>query len=192
MEENKITNNTDKSEEQPKHAGGRPLKFESVEALQMLIDRFFASCDPHLSKRKVIRMKVEGGQYIDEEEYVTEQQPYTISGLALALNTNRRTLLNYQDPEHFSSDISPELIDQFIHTITRAKARCEEFNERLLLDPNNRNSKGATFNLTNNFGWSDKQEIDHTTLGKEIKAPIILSNIDVRNASAEAEATDGN
>jgi hypothetical protein len=33
---------------------------------------------------------------------MTTQPPYTLSGLARALRVNRTTLLNYQDPAHYS------------------------------------------------------------------------------------------
>lgn len=35
-------------------------------------------------------------------------------------------------------------------------------------------------------------KVDHTTKGKEFKAPVILSSIDPRNVGTETEATDGN
>lgn len=140
---------------------GRPLKFKDPVALQEAIDAYFGSCDPHIAKRKVKVPKADGSHYWAEEEYMTDQQPYTITGLALALDTNRYTLLNYQDPEHYPDDVPEDIREEFIDTITRAKAKCEAYNERLLLDPENRNSKGVTFNLTNNFGWKDKTEVEH-------------------------------
>lgn len=147
---------------------GRPFKFESVEELNGKIEQYFGSCDPHIAKHKVKVAKADGGFYWGEEEYMTEQIPYTISDLALALGTNRQTLLNYEDPEHYPEDMDETLREGLIDTIMRAKARCEAYNERLLLDPNNRNSKGTTFNLSNNFGWKDKQEVEQRNSGEVV------------------------
>lgn len=100
---------------------GRPNKFKTVEEMQKAIDEYFAYCE-------------ENGK------------PYTISGLAYALDTTRRTLLDYQDNEKFS------------HTITKAKAKIERFNEELLFSKDVP-TVGVIFNLKNNYNWADKQEI---------------------------------
>jgi hypothetical protein len=101
----------------------RPLKFQSVEELQQKIDEYFEMCDE-------------------------KGKPYTISGLAYYLDTNRQTLLNYEGR------------DEFFDTITRAKARIEAFVEESLWQP--KIATGVMFNLKNNFGWQDKQSLEHS------------------------------
>lgn len=101
---------------------GKPLKFESVEELQTMIDAYFEECD-------------------------AEGTPYTISGLACALDTTRRTLLDYEDKEKYA------------HTIKRAKSKIEAFNERMLYSKDVPTT-GVIFNLKNNYGWKDTQEIE--------------------------------
>ena len=103
-------------------SGGRPLKYTSVKAMQKDIDKYFAECD-------------ENGK------------PYTVSGLAYALGTNRQTLINYEDKE------------EFFDTIKGAKAKIERFNEELLYSKD-APTVGVIFNLKNNYGWKDKQEIE--------------------------------
>ena len=62
--------------------------------------------------------------------------PPTVTGLALALGfTSRQALLNYQ--------AKPEFVD----TITRAKARVEQYAEERLFDRDG--SNGAQFSLRN-------------------------------------------
>lgn len=73
--------------------------------------------------------------------------PYTITGLALALDLDRKSLLNYSKEE------------EFFHTIKKAKQKVEEFLEMCLYK---QSVTGVIFNLKNNFGWVDKQEIDTT------------------------------
>jgi hypothetical protein len=105
---------------------GRPLKFETVEMLQEKIDAYFNECDE-------------------------KEEPYTITGLALALNTTRETLLDYEDKEEFSD------------TVKRAKLKCENFAEKHLFKGKN-GVVGAIFNLKNNYSrWVDKQEIINKT-----------------------------
>lgn len=98
---------------------GRPLKFKSVEELQEKIDAYFASCDE-------------------------ENEPITITGLALALDTTRDTLCDYGEKAEFSD------------TIKIAKLRVENAYEKRLI---RRGNGGDVFALKN-FGWKDTKDID--------------------------------
>lgn len=102
----------------------RPLKFKSVEELQEKIDQYFMMCDE-------------------------KDKPYTITGLALALDTTRRTLLDYEEKDEFS------------HTVKKAKLRCENYAEENLFT--SKNTAGIIFNMKNNYDWRDKQEIDQNS-----------------------------
>ena len=129
-------------------AGGRPLKFQSVEELQILIDNYFKKMDE-------------------------EKRPYTITGLALALDTTRETLLDYQKKDEFSEqDFNHN--QKFSDTIHKAKLRCENYAEESLWKP--KVATGVIFNLTNNYKrWKQKQEHGFTDKdGKDIyPTPII-------------------
>lgn len=104
---------------------GRPLKFENPDQLALMCDGYFKLCD----ERK---------------------EPYTVTGLALFLDTTRETLLDYEDDR-------PEYSD----TVKKAKARCENYVEKYLFT--GKNVVGAIFNLKNNYkGWKDKQETELT------------------------------
>ena len=94
---------------------GQPLKFKSAEALQKKIDGYFSKCDD-------------------------KEKPYTISGLAYALNSCRQTLLNYAER------------DEYLDTVKRAKLKIEAYAEESLFIA--RNTNGIMFNLKNNFGWN--------------------------------------
>ena len=76
--------------------------------------------------------------------------PLTITGLALALGTNRQTLINYQK----------NLGGEFDTIIKKAKLMVEGYAEQYLYT--GRNVAGAIFNLKNNYGWIDKKEIEHS------------------------------
>jgi len=95
-------------------------KFEDAGELRERIDSYFADCD-------------------------AQKKPYTITGLALALGTNRQTLLRYEN----------EYEDQEIADLIRqAKARCEADVEQRLLTGKG-SPAGAIFWLKNNAGWRD-------------------------------------
>ena len=123
---------------------GRPPMYKNKEEIQEKIDAYFEEC-----KGKILTDD-EGNIITDKygEAIYIDKKPLTITGLALALGFNsRQSLLNYQDKE------------EFVDTITRAKARVEQYAEERLFDKNGAN--GAKFSLANNFeGWKEKQEID--------------------------------
>lgn len=155
---------------QPKHPGGRPLKFQSVEELQKKIDEYFYNCDSHVidttewvearDYKGKLKKDENGLNYLVEvtHKVYTEQIPYTVTGLALALGTNRSTLVNY------------ETRDEFFDTIKRAKTKIEDFAEQRLFG---NNPTGTIFNLKNNYGWKDKTETDITTGGEKIKTALV-------------------
>jgi len=101
------------------HPGGRPLKFQDVTELGRAIDAFFDMCD------------VTG-------------DPYTITGLALALDTTRKSLTDYEHRPEFSA------------TIKKAKTRVENYAEKRLFTGQ---PTGPIFALKN-FDWSDKQDMN--------------------------------
>lgn len=100
---------------------GRPKKYTDIEIMEQKIDEYFKNCDE-------------------------AHKPYTMSGLALALDMDRKTLLNY------SKD------SEFFPTIKKARNKVETYVEERLFYPN---ATGVIFNLKNNFAWEDKQEIDN-------------------------------
>lgn len=122
-----------------KQMAGRPLKFKSIQELQERIDSYFDECDKTIIKR----IKNKSGDLIYE---VTK--PYTITGLAEYLETNRETLCNYEEKE------------EYFDTIKNAKAKIEAcYEERALLGDNN--PVVSIFTLKNNFGWKDKSEVEN-------------------------------
>ncbi|MGD6936083.1 terminase small subunit [Bacillus infantis] len=118
---------------------GRPLKFGSAEELSQRIQDYFDACDDN---KEVIITK--DGAMVE----VPKPKPYTISGLAYFLGTNRQTLINYGERE------------EYFDTIRAAKAKIEMFVEESLWTP--KVAQGVIFNLKNNFGWVDKTEVDNT------------------------------
>lgn len=123
---------------------GRPLKYKSVEEIKPLIEKYFNE---------------------------TPKDEWTITWLALALDTSRTTLIDYQNRWEDG------LIDkEFTDTIKRAKEMVEHSYE---LDLKKRGNTWTIFALKN-FDWKDKQEtelsgqVDLWTITEEQKKAIAL------------------
>lgn len=96
------------------------------------------------TKLKYDDLVVKIDEYFDKCD--NDKRPYTMSGLALSLGIDRRTLLNYSKNEEFFPLIK--------EARQRVEAQLEECLYRL------GNNSGVIFNLKNNFEWKDRQEID--------------------------------
>ena len=99
--------------------GGRPKAYTKVKTMQQKIDEYFNECDKN-------------------------KEPYTITGLCIALDICRDTLSEYMKNDEFSD------------TIKKAKLKVENYLEKHLITDSS--TTGIIFNLKNNFGWKDKQE----------------------------------
>lgn len=77
------------------------------------------------------------------DEYFESTDRWTLSGLALFIGIERKTLYNYEER------------DEFLHIIKKARNRVESiYEERAIYD---NNPTGVIFALKN-MGWSDKTE----------------------------------
>ena len=101
---------------------GRPVKYETPEQMQVKIDEYF-------------------------REREDKGLPFTITGLALALDMTREGLCFYAEKPNFTD------------TIKMAKLKVEQYAEENVYT--SKNPAGAIFVLKN-FGWKDKQEIAHS------------------------------
>jgi hypothetical protein len=98
------------------------------------------------------------------EEYFNkrkkEKEPITLSGLALALGCDISTIKDYASAKEGDSRYT------FSLPIKKAYLKIQDFAEKKLYS--GQVVAGVIFALKN-FGWSDKQEIDHTTKGDKIE-----------------------
>lgn len=102
---------------------GRPLLFKSPEELEAKINEW-------IIKRE------------------KDKKPFTLSSLAVHLDCDRHTLVNYGKDE------------EFFATIKRVKAICESWTEDSLYE-REKPTAGVIFSLTNNFDWQNKQYNDN-------------------------------
>ncbi len=113
---------------------GRPLKFKRASDLEEAIEKYFDT---------------------------TPKDEWTITGLALALGTTRRILIQYGQR------------DLYRPIVEKAKLKVENSYE---LDLKKKGQTGSIFALKA-MGWSDKQEIDVTSKGEALGNTIILKSM---------------
>ena len=124
-----------------KHAGGRPRKFKTVEEMETAIEAYFLKCDARM------KTVVTGPPTNRRIERAALPEPYTIQGLAVALDLTTAGLLEYEGyPEFFA-------------TVKRAKATIEANKVLHMLDGDGFGA-GYIFDLKHNHGWTDKSQLD--------------------------------
>lgn len=117
----------------------KPCKLDNPEEVQAKIDEYFEVMDKC-------------------------NRPYTMSGLAYFLGTNRMTIMN-------SRNRNPEINE----IIGRARDKIEQYvEEQLFVNPR---TVGCIFNLKNNFGWQDKQEISVGQTNQNLLADMSTEDI---------------
>lgn len=134
------------------NVGGRPSLYKTPEALEKKIDEYFESIKGSF---ELVKKTDEEGNMFEEREWTKLPEPATITGLCLFVGfESRQSFYDYEKKPEFS------------YTIKRAKLRIENSYEVSGLS-----TKTPTFHIfaLKNLGWSDKQEIDHTTGGDKIQ-----------------------
>lgn len=122
---------------------GKPLKFKTPQELEDKIKAYFDKCDK-------------------------TGRPYTLTGLAIDLDTTRETLMDYGVKNGYSD------------SIRRAKVKIHNYAEESLWRGGGI-STGIIFNLKNNWGWRDKNEtaisgIDGGAINQKIQVEFITPN----------------
>lgn len=175
--------NKDKS----KRPVGRPFKFTDPDQLEKEIQKYIDGCFTQKIDMfgNPVFLKDKDGKKTDNQVMV-QTKPFTITGLAVFLDTSRETLLQYEDPEHFDG-IEPEIASKLIDTIKKAKDMIHAYAEEFLYS--GKNPTGAIFNLKNNWGWTDEHKYDHTSKGESI-APKVVSEISPHVKTETETASD--
>jgi hypothetical protein len=122
----------------------RPFKWKTKEELEKIIKEYFENTEPN---------------------------KITLTGLCIALETNKQTLANYQEK------------DEFRHLIEMAKLHVEHSYELSL----RKNGRSGDIFALKNFGWKDKMEVqnDVTLINKRIKD--LLDDDDLDNIENEIQ-----
>lgn len=144
---------------------GRPLIYETREALQTAIDNYFEDCDTRT------REVVENGVAVEKKAPII----YTIEGLALALGMDRRNLIEYDKREIFYP------------IIKNAKIKClAKHTEKAL--SSEVNTTFSIFLFKNNYGYRDRVEhqVDVSSNSQQVQD---LSKLDDKELAQLRELT---
>ncbi len=118
-------------------AAGRPPMYKTPEEMQEVIDKYF-------NERQPVQIGVDM-----KGVPIFRMNPPTVTGLALRLGfSSRQSFYDYEQKKEFT------------YTIKRARLYCENYIEEGLYRGDIPPSAGI-FSLKN-FGWSDKQEVEHS------------------------------
>jgi len=136
---------------------GRPRIFSAPEELQEKINEYFQFCD-------------------DKKESFTDskgnvkiiQKPYTMSGLCVYLKINKDTLWEYGKKPGFSE------------VVKEAKSRVENYCEENTMS-GKLNPIFSIFSLKNNFGWTDRIEVNTNTQPEQLTPDDIKDVLRKRN-----------
>lgn len=135
-------------------AAGRPKKY-TKKGLREAIERYFRSISRTIPARDdtggIIRN--DDGEEIKVVQFVV---PPSVTGMCLYLGIDRSTWQNYAD-----AVLHPELAG----ICQGARTRIEAYLEQELLT-REKGVQGIIFNLQNNYGWKQKQEVE---LGKDTR-----------------------
>jgi hypothetical protein len=145
------------------------MKFKTVQELNEKIDAYFKSCE-------------------DPENPGHYKRPLTMSGLALALDTNRQTLMVYKNGEYdpvYPEGTKDEEKHLYSDSLKRALAIVEKYVEEYMFL--GKNQTGVIFNAKNNFGWQDKYHNDLTSNGKNLFNLKDTTDAELENLAAGSE-----
>lgn len=128
-----------------------PLKYTDPAVMQEIIDAYFAKCE---TGEEVDQLTKKG-----EVVKIHRKLPVSMAGLACALDINRTILNQYaagRQPTQ-ETQISQAMQD----VISRARRRIEQNNVNMGL-MGAYESRINQLNLSSNFGYSSKQEVEHS------------------------------
>ena len=165
---------------------GRPKKY-TAERFREDADRYFDAIsvyEPMLDEDGRIVKTGQGLPFY----HVRYLVPPTISGLCMEIGIDRSTWQNYADP-----DQNPE----HAKVCAKIRLRIEAYLEEQLLT-REKSVQGIIFNLSNNFGWSERHEhSQRVELGEETRK-VVEKNLTldekmalIREAAAEIAGTEG-
>ena len=154
----------------------KPLKFKTVEELEKGIDLYFASLYDYARDMWGNRLKDKDYRAPDDDSdkdnphagfVMKKVKVATVTGLAVALDTTRETLLDYESGKYDDRDAEGnhitleqeqqeynDQVGKYSDTIKRAKQMILEDTEQQLFKPGR--ATGAIFSLKVNYEWQDK------------------------------------
>lgn len=158
---------------------GRPKKYTG-KTLEKAVERYFnsISCTRDALDCEGHQIFNDAGEPIRYRAYV---RPPSISALCLFLGIEKRTWANYAEEK----DMAP--------VVEHTKARVEAYLEEQLTI-REKGVQGIIFNLQNNYGWKQKQEVElgeKTRKEMNVQSMSLAEKLEVCRKAAELFRHDG-
>jgi hypothetical protein len=161
---------------------GRPLKFKTVEELDEKIQAYFKSCFDFARDmwgNRLIDKESKDKNIVDGEGkpvfLMKQVKPFTVTSLAVYLDTYRDVLIDYETGNYDNPDISKDINEQFSNTIKKAKSIIYAYAEEQLFI--GKNAAGVIFNIVNNYkGWKNTSEFTGPNGTPLMPTVIVLPN----------------
>lgn len=150
---------------EPPLKNGRPRAFKSVKDLEKRVDDYMKECDQRM---------VDKITNIGTVVRVNDPERYTITGLALALGIDRRSLYRYRKEEGF---------EEFRPTLRKAISACEYVNEQRFYERGS--ATGAIFNAKCNFKYIEEKPEDED---KERDIKVYINTYEQKEEKAKEES----
>ena len=128
-----------------------PLKYTDPEKMQDIIDAYVEKCEAG----ELVDQLTKKGEVIQ----IQRKLPVSMAGLAEALDINREVLNRYSSGQQPGQEY--EISQAIRGVISRARRRIETNNINMGL-MGAYESRINQLNLSSNFGYSQKQELEHT------------------------------
>ena len=96
----------------------------------------------------------------------TPREEWTVTGLCLAIGTSKGVFNEYQEREGYKE------------IVAEAKLMVENSYEISL----RKNGRSGDIFALKNFGWKDKQEVDHTSNGKDVGVTLFVPRLEDDNS----------
>ena len=154
----------------------RQKKYGTAKALEKACERYFASITRQVKvtelvdsgerddKGHVIMLPVPVENSLGEELYTTEYLlPPSMHELCAFLRIDRATWSRYMGES-----------EEFAAVGERVRERMKAWNEHEMLTRPGKDLKGILFNLTNNYGYSEKKEVE---LGERARKTVTAASI---------------
>lgn len=143
---------------------GRPPKWETPAALEKLIVEYFESCF-ELQWFDELQRKPDGTMKKDKKERsvfkpvkrLVQIEPFTVTGLALALGTNRTTLIEYSNGRFKGREKVSLKPKAFVDLIIAAKTTVEQYLEKGTMN-GTINAAFGIFSAKCNHKWVEKED----------------------------------
>lgn len=137
----------------------------SKSEVKKALDKYFTECDPHIKEVQIVDYKADKSGKVRTIKTKTRQRPYTLSGIASALNLTTKEFKDLANP-YTKKETKIRVNAPIRKLLIEALQRVEEYAENNLYTSGK--SQGSQFVLKNIGEWKDRFEHDTPGLSSAV------------------------